>query len=109
PVIIKRDYEADFDQFRLYSATDFGALLIDGFGDGVWSKVISVTDNKKNKNQYIRSFLRKQEKTERIVNRVLFGILQASRVRISKTEYIACPSCGRTLFDLQETTEKIRQ
>ena len=43
------------------------------------------------------------------VNRISFGILQASRTRISKTEYISCPSCGRTLFDLQETTAKIRE
>ena len=44
-----------------------------------------------------------------IVNHTVFGILQASRMRISKTEYISCPSCGRTLFDLQETTSKIRE
>ncbi|HSL89902.1 MAG TPA: (E)-4-hydroxy-3-methylbut-2-enyl-diphosphate synthase [Ignavibacteriaceae bacterium] len=110
PVIIKRTYnEISFDDLRLYAATDFGALLIDGFGDGVWSKVIQITSKGENNGQYIRSFLRKIESSEKIINRVLFGILQAARVRISKTEYIACPSCGRTLFDLQETTEKIRQ
>jgi (E)-4-hydroxy-3-methylbut-2-enyl-diphosphate synthase len=43
-----------------------------------------------------------------VVNSTSFGILQATRTRISKTEYISCPSCGRTLFDLQETTAKIR-
>ena len=43
-----------------------------------------------------------------LLNNLSFGILQATRTRISKTEYISCPSCGRTLFDLQETTEKIR-
>jgi (E)-4-hydroxy-3-methylbut-2-enyl-diphosphate synthase len=58
---------------------------------------------------WIKSFLNKNETREKIVNRILFGILQAARTRISKTEYIACPSCGRTLFDLQETTEKIRK
>ncbi len=110
PVIIKRTYnEISFDDLRLYAATDFGALLIDGFGDGVWSKVIQITSKGVNNGQYIRSFIRKTESSEKIINRVLFGILQAARVRISKTEYIACPSCGRTLFDLQETTEKIRQ
>lgn len=110
PVIIKRTYnEISFDDLRLYVATDFGALLIDGFGDGVWSKVIQITSKGENNGQYIRSFIRKTESSEKIINRVLFGILQAARVRISKTEYIACPSCGRTLFDLQETTEKIRQ
>jgi (E)-4-hydroxy-3-methylbut-2-enyl-diphosphate synthase len=45
---------------------------------------------------------------EAFINNVAFGILQATRTRISKTEYISCPSCGRTLFDLQETTAKIR-
>jgi (E)-4-hydroxy-3-methylbut-2-enyl-diphosphate synthase len=91
PVIIKRNYKnISLEEFRLFSATDFGALLIDGFGDGVWAEVSS------------------SEISTKECNRILFGVLQASRVRISKTEYIACPSCGRTLFDLLETTEKIR-
>ena len=63
-----------------------GGLLIENIGDGIWVKYKSVTK----------------------ANDVCFGILQASRRRISKTEYISCPSCGRTLFDLQETTAKIR-
>jgi (E)-4-hydroxy-3-methylbut-2-enyl-diphosphate synthase len=58
---------------------------------------------------YVRSFIKKNESIQKITNRILFGILQAARARISKTEYIACPSCGRTLFDLQETTEMIRK
>ena len=58
---------------------------------------------------YVKSFIKKSESKEKIVNRLLFNILQAARQRISKTEYIACPSCGRTLFDLQETTEMIRK
>lgn len=89
PVIIKRDYaDADLETFRLYSSTDAGALLLDGMGDGVWlcSEKVSPAD----------------------INQTAFGILQAARTRISKTEYISCPSCGRTLFDLQETTAKIR-
>jgi len=91
PIIIKRNYsKISPEEFRLFAATDFGALLIDGFGDGVWAEVAS------------------EEISAKECNRILFGILQASRVRISKTEYIACPSCGRTLFDLLETTEKIR-
>ncbi len=89
PVVVKRDYQAlDQEDFVLYSSTDFGGLLVDGFGDGVWLA----------HNSMLKSDM----------NRVTFGILQAARVRISKTEYIACPSCGRTLFDLQETTEMIR-
>lgn len=109
PVIIKRNYDSiTLDQFRLFSATDIGSLLIEGFGEGVWVKVNNeFVDEEKNTKLYIKSFVPKEPKLKTI-NRVLFGILQAARVRISKTEYIACPSCGRTLFDLQETTDKIR-
>ncbi|MFL5753709.1 MAG: (E)-4-hydroxy-3-methylbut-2-enyl-diphosphate synthase [Bacteroidia bacterium] len=90
PVIIKRNYKAiSEERFQLYSATDIGALLLDGFGDGVWIK-------------------QKDCVSPQVANSTAFGILQASRTRISKTEYISCPSCGRTLFDLQETTAKIR-
>jgi (E)-4-hydroxy-3-methylbut-2-enyl-diphosphate synthase len=90
PVIIKRSYEGvGADDLMLYSATDIGALFTDGFGDGIWVKAdpsIGLS----------------------LVNSTSFGILQATRTRISKTEYISCPSCGRTLFDLQETTQLIR-
>ncbi len=97
PVIIKRDYKNINDEnFRLYAATDLGSLLIDGFGDGVWTSAENFS-------------IFTKEKENRFINRTLFGILQAARVRISKTEYIACPSCGRTLFDLQITTNKIRK
>lgn len=90
PVIIKRNYTGlGDDQFQLYAATDAGGLLIDGFGDGLWLKPINCSN-------------------PQLTNRTAFGILQATRTRISKTEYISCPSCGRTLFDLQETTQKIR-
>jgi|LakMenEpi03Aug12_release.lakeMendotaPanAssembly.Ray.scaffolds.fasta_scaffold02494_21 (E)-4-hydroxy-3-methylbut-2-enyl-diphosphate synthase len=89
PVIVHRTYNAlDEDQFMLYSSTDVGALLIDGLGDGI--------------------FLSAPDIAMQRVNSTAFGILQATRTRISKTEYISCPSCGRTLFDLQETTAKIR-
>lgn len=92
PVILKRSYQnTDIHTFQLYSATDISALLIDGYGDGVWID---------NTNPDINTF--------KISNTTAFGILQATRSRISKTEYISCPSCGRTLFDLQETTSKIR-
>ncbi|MCX6174844.1 MAG: (E)-4-hydroxy-3-methylbut-2-enyl-diphosphate synthase [Ignavibacteriales bacterium] len=95
PVIIKRSYEKmDEDTFRLYASTDFGSLLIDGFGDGVW-----LTGKDQSNNNFEKEF----------INRTCFGILQAARTRISKTEYIACPSCGRTLFDLVEVTNKIRK
>lgn len=110
PVIIKRDYSnISFDKLQLYSSTDLGALLIDGFGDGVWLKVDKLVSEKESQGLYVKSFIRKTETKEQIINRLLFNILQAARQRISKTEYIACPSCGRTLFDLQETTEMIRK
>lgn len=89
PVIVERNFDGlNLEDFQLYSATDLGGLLIDGFGDGVWinAKGISLS----------------------VINSTSFGILQATRTRISKTEYISCPSCGRTLFDLQETTQAIR-
>jgi (E)-4-hydroxy-3-methylbut-2-enyl-diphosphate synthase len=106
PVIIKRDYKnLTLDEIRLYSSTDFGALLIDGLGDGVWLNSETNTDESTSEHKLTLV----KESTEKFINRTLFGILQATRTRISKTEYIACPSCGRTLFDLQETTEMIRK
>lgn len=78
----------------IHFAIETGALLIDGFGNG-----ICLTDHHLDKNQ-IPDY--------KLINSIAFGILQASRTRISKTEFISCPSCGRTLFDLQETTAKVR-
>jgi (E)-4-hydroxy-3-methylbut-2-enyl-diphosphate synthase len=90
PVIIGRRYhDLKAEQMQLYAATDFGGLLVDGLGDGL---MISATGCA----------------SDKIINQTAFNILQATRTRISKTEYISCPSCGRTLFDLQETTAKIR-
>jgi (E)-4-hydroxy-3-methylbut-2-enyl-diphosphate synthase len=89
PVIIKRDYpDLNRNLFSLYAATDAGSLLLDGMGDGIWLTTDHASLND--------------------ITRTSFGILQAARTRTSKTEYISCPSCGRTLFDLQETTAKIR-
>ncbi|MBK9097077.1 MAG: (E)-4-hydroxy-3-methylbut-2-enyl-diphosphate synthase [bacterium] len=106
PVIVKRDYDnISLDEVRLYSSTDFGGLLIDGFGDGVW--LTADKEKSEIENRIKRTFVK--ESQEKFINRTLFGILQATRTRISKTEYIACPSCGRTLFDLQDTTEMIRK
>ncbi|MEP0861024.1 MAG: (E)-4-hydroxy-3-methylbut-2-enyl-diphosphate synthase [Ignavibacterium sp.] len=110
PVIIKRDYDKiSFENLQLYSSTDLGALLIDGFGDGVWLNVNELTSKEAETGLYVKSFIKKSDSKEKVINRLLFNILQAARQRISKTEYIACPSCGRTLFDLQETTEMIRK
>ncbi|MBT8382408.1 MAG: flavodoxin-dependent (E)-4-hydroxy-3-methylbut-2-enyl-diphosphate synthase, partial [Ignavibacteria bacterium] len=108
PVIIRRDYKnLSSDELRLYTSTDLGALLIDGLGDGVWVTALDL-DKPKNRSNHSTKFAGKESK-EKFTNRTLFGVLQAARVRISKTEYIACPSCGRTLFDLQETTDMIRK
>ncbi len=99
PVIIDRAYEnLSEEEFQLYSSTDVGGLLIDGLGDGVMLD-LSVKGNDK---EEILTQLK-------ITNQTAFGILQAARTRMSKTEYISCPSCGRTLFDLQETTAMIRK
>ena len=88
PVIIQRKYDIPENEFQLYSATDVGGLLVDGLIEGCWIINSSVPN--------------------KTLNNTAFGILQAARARTSKTEYISCPSCGRTLFDLQETTAKIR-
>jgi len=110
PVIIKRNYsQITFEDLQIYSSTDLGSLLIDGFGDGVWLSVDGLNSESEKSGTYVKSFIKKSETKEKVVNRLLFNILQAARQRISKTEYIACPSCGRTLFDLQETTEMIRK
>jgi (E)-4-hydroxy-3-methylbut-2-enyl-diphosphate synthase len=91
PAIIKRNFvNLTEEEFQLGASTEVGALLLDGLGEGIWLKQINCTSPKN-------------------ANSTAFGILQATRTRISKAEYISCPSCGRTLFDLQETTQKIRE
>ena len=97
PVVIQRIYEADIEDLPLHAATDCGGLLIDGLGDGIMLSVNNETETVQNK------------ETSKQINSISFGILQAARTRMSKTEYISCPSCGRTLFDLQETTAMIRK
>ena len=89
PVIVARSYtDRNDERFMINAAADTGGLFLDGLGDGLW--------------------ITAPEIPLKVVNQTAFGILQATRTRISKTEYISCPSCGRTLFDLQETTAKIR-
>ena len=100
PVVVLRKYDTTNEEIRtLYAATDVGGLLIDGLGDGV---LLSTE---------LMGEATKEEALAQMVthNSISFGILQAARTRMSKTEYISCPSCGRTLFDLQETTAMIRQ
>jgi (E)-4-hydroxy-3-methylbut-2-enyl-diphosphate synthase len=89
PVVFLFDSEAeDSEAFQLQISMDAGAMFVDGYGDGIWVTA--------------------KHQPNTLVNSTMFGVLQATRQRISKTEYISCPSCGRTLFDLQETTAKIR-
>ncbi|MCS6823366.1 MAG: (E)-4-hydroxy-3-methylbut-2-enyl-diphosphate synthase [Cytophagaceae bacterium] len=100
PVIIERAYECiPEDKLQLYAATDCGGLLVDGLGDGIFLSTKNYFPNDKDA----------QLNHLKTLNNLSFGILQAARVRMSKTEYISCPSCGRTLFDLQETTAMIRK
>lgn len=89
PVVIRRIYdEASVETLRLKAAADLGVLLIDGLVDGVWIENSAGTATE--------------------INAIAFGILQATRARISKTEYIACPGCGRTMYDLQGTLARIK-
>ena len=91
PVVIERTYaESDIEDLQIKAAADFGALLIDGFGDGILLR---------NSNEQI---------SVEEVNSLAFGILQAARRRVSRTEYISCPGCGRTMFDLQKTVAEIK-
>ncbi len=93
PLVFNLNYSCTEIQKQLFASTDLGALLTDGFGDGVLFESSPSDD---------LSILKSN-------NQLAFGILHAARTRITKTEYISCPSCGRTLFDLQETTAKIRK
>lgn len=98
------------DEHLIHFATEAGALLLDGLGDGICLGMTSDSYKQQienNQNTSGRNYSENQS-VEQFINSTAFGILQATRTRISKTEYISCPSCGRTLFDLQETTAKIR-
>jgi len=111
-VLITDSSKATIDEHLIHFATETGALLLDGFGDGICLGMNSASYNAiKNQpstmNASGRNYLQNQT-PEQFINNTAFSILQATRTRISKTEYISCPSCGRTLFDLQETTAKIR-
>jgi len=100
PVIICRSYlDQPLEQTQLNAATDLGGLLIDGLGDGIVLGAEKLPPRPQAEWLELLSGY----------NQLCFGILQAARTRMSKTEYISCPSCGRTLFDLQETTATIRQ
>ena len=112
PVILMTDSNwQTADEHLIHYATECGALFLDGFGDGIclgmtnqsYHVQASHTSNDTSGRNYASNTT-----IEQFINATAFGILQATRTRISKTEYISCPSCGRTLFDLQQTTAKIR-
>lgn len=89
PVIIERSYDLSLPQLQCIASIELGSLFIDGFGDGILLSDSQVSND--------------------ITTSLAYSILQATRARISKVEYIACPSCGRTMFNLPETLQQIRQ
>ncbi|MBS1615314.1 MAG: (E)-4-hydroxy-3-methylbut-2-enyl-diphosphate synthase [Bacteroidetes bacterium] len=104
-ILCNRSFRSSVDRQLIDFSTETGALFLDGFGDGLWLK-----NNPAlllNERATGRTYL-PVNSNHQFLNNTAFSILQASRTRISKTEYISCPSCGRTLFDLQETTSRIR-
>ena len=112
PVVITIDSDwTTTDEHLIHFATEAGALLLDGFGDGLCfgltSKSYAAQTANASKDTSGRNY-NSNASVEAFINATAFTILQATRTRISKTEYISCPSCGRTLFNLQETTAKIR-
>jgi (E)-4-hydroxy-3-methylbut-2-enyl-diphosphate synthase len=109
-VLITDSHWQTTDEHLVHYAIETGALLLDGMGDGICLGMtpesygrLSASYRQVSGRNYQQS-----QTAEQFINNTAFSILQATRTRISKTEYISCPSCGRTLFDLQETTAKIR-
>ena len=92
PVVFHQTYSEDEpEDLQIKASVDFGTLLLDGFGNGIMLSNNSITIPAVDVDAY------------------MFGILQASRVRTSKTEFISCPGCGRTLFNLQDTVAKVKE
>ena len=90
PVVVRRSYaEGEVEQLALHAALDFGGLFIDGLADGLWIDAPNVVPE--------------------VVDDIALRILQAARARMSRTEYIACPGCGRTLYDLRGTLARIKE
>ena len=93
PVVFAEMYQHGKEEksdFQLEAAADMGALMIDGLTDGIW-------------------LMNNGDIPAQTIDETAFGILQAARLRTSKTEYISCPGCGRTLYDLRETIAKIKE
>lgn len=88
PVILNFSYTCSKEDLVIQAAAECGSLLCDGLGDGIWIEGPAEIDFMRN---------------------LSFSILQAARMRSFKTDFISCPSCGRTLFDLQEVSRRIRE
>jgi len=89
PIILKNYYQTEkLLRFQIDSAIDFGSLLIDGAGNAIWPVAPNIMPE--------------------TVNHTAFAILQATRARITRTEFISCPSCGRTLFDIEKTLQQVK-
>jgi (E)-4-hydroxy-3-methylbut-2-enyl-diphosphate synthase len=104
-ILVVKGRQGSIDEHLIHFATEAGALFLDGFGDGI----LLVNDRQLTLEASVkgRTYLEAKNNWQ-FLNNSAFSILQATRTRISKTEYISCPSCGRTLFDLQEITATIR-
>jgi (E)-4-hydroxy-3-methylbut-2-enyl-diphosphate synthase len=111
-VIIVDSSRKTIGEHLIHYSTEAGALFLDGFGDGICLGMTSDSYSDDNLKKTLFKdegrIYRSNQTIEQFLNNTAFSILQATRTRISRTEYISCPSCGRTLFDLQETTAKIR-
>jgi (E)-4-hydroxy-3-methylbut-2-enyl-diphosphate synthase len=109
PVVFTTDSNwSTADEHLIHYATETGALFLEGMGDGICLGMSSNAYKNVNSTAVSGRNYIANASVEQFINNTSFSILQATRTRISKTEYISCPSCGRTLFDLQETTAKIR-
>lgn len=104
-ILVIESNDGSIDEQLIHFSANAGALFLDGMGDGIWLKNDPALLNTTRVSG--RTYLEAKNNAQ-FINNTSFSILQATRTRISKTEYISCPSCGRTLFDLQETTAKIR-
>ncbi len=104
-ILVVESYDTTIDEQLIHFSTEAGALFLEGMGDGIWliNNPSLIINAKVSGRTYLET-----KNNQQFLNNTSFSILQATRTRISKTEYISCPSCGRTLFDLQETTAKIR-
>jgi (E)-4-hydroxy-3-methylbut-2-enyl-diphosphate synthase len=129
PVVLHREYEENnIENIQIKAGIDFGTLLLDGFGNGIMlsntlflnaddadnadlrrSYFSDNSQNTKSTEHFIRENPRYPRHLCSLIDSCAFSILQAARVRTTKTEFISCPGCGRTLFDLQTTIAKVKK